>query len=551
MPLACYLANTAWQASNYFGWRRFRKASQNLAETQRDYLLQLLQRHRDTEYGQKYGFASIRSPRAFQERLPITDYSAYEVAVRKIRRGAENILTIDPVSRLEPTSGTTSGTRLIPYSSTLRDEFQRGISPWIYNLYDHYPSLKGGSAYWAVSPHQQSLSEVGDIIPIGFAEDAEYLGGVEKWLVQQIMAVPAQVGGILDMDTFRYTVLRFLLARGDLRLISVWNPSYLYLLLEPLRDWWPLLLADLRNGGISFPQPPPDSLAKMLSTLALPQKRRADELAALDVANGDGWCEQIWPELTLISCWGDAWAAQTLPVLQSLFPSVVIQPKGLLATEAFVTFPLISENQLLGHVLSPKSHFFEFEDLQGGELQLAHELEIGKNYAVIVTTGGGLYRYRLNDRVEVCGYYRQLPLLKFLGKVAGVSDLFGEKLGEDHLRRIIASAFKIYVIDESAFYFIAAEEREGGVGYTLFYSGDLNGQAYQLAEHVEAELGSNFHYRHCRNLGQLLSFRVHQVSARAEDNYLRYKANGAHLTTVKRRLLETGKPTADWIQILN
>ena len=49
----------------------------------------------------------------------------------------------------------------------------------------------------------------------------------------------------------------------------------------------------------------------------------------------------IWPRLALISCWTDAAAGQFLPQLRELFPTIEIQPKGLLATEAFVSFPLV------------------------------------------------------------------------------------------------------------------------------------------------------------------------------------------------------------------
>jgi len=47
---------------------------------------------------------------------------------------------------------------------------------------------------------------------------------------------------------------------------------------------------------------------------------------------------------------------------------------------------------------------------------LLHELEANHEYSALLTTGGGLYRYRLGDRVRVVGFARNTPLLEFLGK---------------------------------------------------------------------------------------------------------------------------------------
>ena len=59
----------------------------------------------------------------------------------------------------------------------------------------------------------------------------------------------------------------------------------------------------------------------------------------------------------MISCWADAAGAAPAAALASRFPSAVLQPKGLLATEGFVSLPLAAAG---GAVLSARSHFFEF-----------------------------------------------------------------------------------------------------------------------------------------------------------------------------------------------
>ena len=153
------------------------------------------------------------------------------------------------------------------------------------------------------------------------------------------------------------------------------------------------------------------------------------QAAAADVHRKPAWS----PRLLRVAFFG------FLPALRELFPGVEIQPKGLLATEGFVSFPL---GDRPGAALALRCHFFEFEELGGNaRCRLAHELDRGGRYRVVLTTAGGLYRYQLRDEVEVVGFLRQCPLLRFLGKGDATSDLVGEKLAEPHVRAVLDRLF--------------------------------------------------------------------------------------------------------------
>ena len=62
---------------------------------------------------------------------------------------------------------------------------------------------------------------------------------------------------------------------------------------------------------------------------------------------------------------------------------------------------------------------------------LAHELELNKQYEVVLTTSGGLYRYKLRDIIEVMGFDEGVPLFRFVGKAGYISDLF--EIGRAHV----------------------------------------------------------------------------------------------------------------------
>ena len=66
-----------------------------------------------------------------------------------------------------------------------------------------------------------------------------------KRLVDAVMAVPGDVRHIADVDAFRFATLCHLLRRRDLRLISVWHPSFLELLLDTTSERWHELTSEL------------------------------------------------------------------------------------------------------------------------------------------------------------------------------------------------------------------------------------------------------------------------------------------------------------------
>src|SRR5262249_7148496 len=110
------------------------------------------------------------------------------------------------------------------------------------------------------------------------------------------------------------------------------------------------------------------------------------------------------------------------------------QGKGLLATEAPLTLPLIEAK---GYVPMLTEVFFEFFDASGN-VRLLHELEPGREYEVIVTQQGGLYRYRIGDRVCATHLYKETMCMEFTGRSNRVCDLVGEKLNENFVRDCLA-----------------------------------------------------------------------------------------------------------------
>jgi len=527
--MKAYAANALWVAACWSEWRRFQRAAERVEETQTALLSHYLSSNKATVYGEQHHFSGITSPSQYQNQVPLTTYDDYVEHISRIGEGQGSLLTAEPVRMFELSSGSTAASKLIPYTDSLKAEFQRGIAPWIYDLYTHNPGLQRGPAYWSITPLMDGKRFTSAGIPIGFDSDSAYLGTFGKWLVDSVMAAPNAVKNISNIDSFRYVTLLYLLRQPDLRLISVWNPTFLSLLLAPLAEWWECLLRDIERGTVSLGD---------VDLRLTPKPKLARALRALSPTD----YESLWPHLGLISCWRDGASGPYARLLEEMFPHVRLQGKGLLATEAFVSVPIVGVPEG-GSVLSINSHFFEFID-EAGECLLAHQIEKGKTYSVVITTGGGFYRYQLHDILEVVGHWKQIPCIRFVGKEDHISDWFGEKLEERFVANTLEQMFAAYGISP-AFAILAPEDSVNGFHYALFI--ESNHFDHDLGKDLDDALRTNFHYDYCRKLGQLGAVQIVNVT-RGTERYLHAcQARGQKLGNIKPSVLQKNTGWKEWL----
>jgi hypothetical protein len=484
------MINTAWIAACSREHARFTAAVGRVAEAQTACLFDLLNGNVATRFGKKHGFARIRSVPEYQSQVPITGYDALAESIEAISNGEPGELTADRVKLFQPTSGSSAPTKLIPWTATLGREFRRGISPWLAALFRRKPALLGGTAYWSISP-PATADQTRGRLRVGFDHDAEYLGFLGKNLFPFVSAAPADLAHCRSMQGFKTKTLVALLADENLRLISIWSPTFLTTLLDDFIAQPGEILDALSRSGRSG------------------ARQRAEDLR--HILRGSGRqtpFEKVWPKLQVISCWTHGPSELYAENLRTLFPNTEIQGKGLVATEAFVSLPFHEDKD---PVLAVTSHFFEFQDTAGEKLYLAHELIAGRAYRVIVTTGGGLYRYPLGDLVRVTGFIQDAPCLRFIGRESNVSDLFGEKLQGTFVEGVIRRALAQQNINPRFFLFAPVAGAMPKPAYTLFLEANAVMDAVVLQRNLEEGLAENFHYKHCRRLGQLSGARIFQI----------------------------------------
>jgi hypothetical protein len=324
-----------------------------------------------------------------------------------------------------------------------------------------------------------------------------------------------------------------LLARSrDLRLISIWSPSFLSLLLDRLPEWGDRIVHDLERGTIGATNTLPEKLGRFHGD----PRRSRQVRSALRAGTMQERNAQLWPRLGLISCWKDANSAAPAARLAAQFPQSRMQGKGLISTEGFVSLPLARRDD---SALAIRSHFLEFLPAdRAGNVDperpcLAHELDPGARYSVVLTTGGGLYRYRLGDLIEVTGHFEGCPLIRFIGRHAYVSDWFGEKLSDAHVSHVLQDAFRTLAMVPS-FAMLACETDLSPARYVLYIdTPEQDPLLHRAAAIVDAGLCENFHYNYARQLGQLACVQPFRAAAAASVYMAAAVRNGQRAGNVK------------------
>jgi hypothetical protein len=129
-------------------------------------LRETLESNAGTEFGRTHRFESIGSFEGFRSRVPIRTYEEFRPWLDRVSEGQSAVLTREPAVAYEETGGSTSGHKLIPYTSSSLLAFRAAVLPWLADLADRRPAAFTGKAYVAISPVARKPRSIGGI-PVG------------------------------------------------------------------------------------------------------------------------------------------------------------------------------------------------------------------------------------------------------------------------------------------------------------------------------------------------------------------------------------------------
>jgi hypothetical protein len=418
----------------------------------------------------------------FTAKFPVTSYADYQDFFLDEKKSSRRKLP--EVVRFQPTSGSTSAVKWIPYTRRLLQDFDAALGPWLYDFYGRRPEVLRGPHYWSLSWLPQDLRDEGVRL-----DDTELFPFWKKILLRQTMAVTAPVDQAPSSEASLFATLAYLLARKDLSFVSVWSPTYWLNLMNLLQEHREDLASSLETGVWA-------RHARELRALTCPDDPDRGRLLreSLDP-------KALWPRLQIISSWDTSTSQGFAQEIERRWPHLKVVGKGLWATEACVTIPFRGD-----YVLALNSHFFEFQDLDTGLIYPSWDLSQGQLVSPLVTTSGGLLRYKMQDVLRVTGFQQKTPCFEFLGRADGV-DLVGEKTSGLRALEILKTLSPEH---DEAFLFAVQGDRSR---YLALVDEKSPETADSLSRDLERLLSESFHYRLARELGQLAEARVLVTSA--------------------------------------
>ena len=445
-----FVASTVIKTVGRAAARRFEIATRNTAETQLSKLLHITQANSQTEYGKEHSFASVASLEDWRSAAPVITYDDIADRVTRATRGESNVLTAEDPVMFARTSGTTGDAKYVPVTPTCqgRDHSDQ-MRTWFHHAAMNHPRIFSGKVLSLVSPAVEGHTPSG--VPFGSTSGHIYKN--MPALVRGTYLVPYNVFELDDYEA-KYNIIMRLGIGADVTFLATANPSSIVKMCEMANQHADALIKDLHDGTLSDHIAVPEALRAEL----LPRMRANPSLARrLEGARGRRagvlLPADYWPNLDLIGCWKGGTVGAYVDRFDGWFNpegnrAVPVRDWGYLSSEARGSIPLTDDGS--GGVLTVATNVYEFvevEDLESRpddrsawEYRGAHELEEGKEYYIFFTTTGGLYRYDINDVVEVVGHYNTAPVLVFRRKGRGMTSITGEKVSVNQVIEAVERA---------------------------------------------------------------------------------------------------------------
>lgn len=440
------VANSLLGMAGGIQYLALKKADRNPRKSSEKTLRSILKYAKDSVYGKEHDFSYILEAeddtelyRRYNEKVPVNDYEALRPYVERHKHGESDILFPGKPVLYATTSGTTSEPKWIPITKEyLSNIYGKMTKVWLFNFIKNRHKVFSGKI----------LSIVGKVIE-GYAPDGTVFGSVSgvtqrdcPGFVKALYSNPQCVYSIADYNA-RYYVLMRMGIEQDVTLIVTANPSTIVELQNNVNIFFDEYVEDIEKGTLSQKVQIAPEIRKELEACLKPNPKRAAELRALKAKYGRVLPKHYWPNIQLLTTWKCGNTKIYLDKFKDSFPeSMLFQEFGYFASEC--RFGLVLDDTL-NTVLFPHFHYYEFvaeEDMENPNPKYyqLHELQEGKRYCPFVTTFAGLYRYNMNDLLEIGPKFMNTPTVHMIQKVNGIVTITGEKL---HERQFISAVQKV------------------------------------------------------------------------------------------------------------
>ncbi|MDB4752618.1 GH3 auxin-responsive promoter family protein [Winogradskyella sp.] len=361
-------------------------------EVQNELLFSLLKFSKDTEYGKKYDFASIKTYKEFSERLPIINYETLQPLIERSRQGEQNIFWPRPIKWFAKSSGTTNAkSKFIPVSNESLEDC-------------HYAASKDLLCMYLNNNEDAQL----------FTGKSLRLGG-SKELYKENGTVFGDLSAIL-IDNMPFWAEFSSTPSSKVSLMSEWETKMTAIVEETI------------NENVTSLAGVPSWMLVLLNNV-------------LDKTGKDSLFD-VWPNLEVYFHGGVSFNPY-IEQYRAMLPSKKFKYYEIYnASEGFFA---IQDQNYTGDLLLMLDYgiFYEFIPMDSygtseQEVIPLSDVKLNTNYALLITTNAGLWRYRIGDTIRFVSL--KPHRIKVSGRTKHHINAFGEELiienAEDALKKV-------------------------------------------------------------------------------------------------------------------
>lgn len=389
-------------------------------------LKKIIARNKNCELGKKYNFKDIKTIEDYQKMVPLSTYEDYEPYVERIVNNKEkNVMFSGWNSRYCSSSGSVGKPKILPKG--IKDLWNMqciGFSCTVATASHYLKKVKGVK----MPPQMGPLVLILTGHPLA---DGKMCNGAAQIPLTYLKPITpffcTSPNSLLypeheELIDTSYLQLRFALENRKVSYIGSLVITLVTTMFDYLEENWEMLCDDIEKGIINPNIKITPELKKEYSKKFKPNPQRAAELRReFEKGFDTPIAPRIWPRLT----WAYGMIGSNLKVYveklrKSIGDDVPIHGMGFAAAEGF--FAMATELDAHDGVLLPHCLFFEFlpidDEEEGADENvkpvLIDALEVGKKYEIVVSNFSGLYRYRMEDVVQVTGMHNNTPKIEFL-----------------------------------------------------------------------------------------------------------------------------------------
>lgn len=409
----------------------FDQAAKNPKKTQANLLMGIIQNNASSSFGKAHGFSAIKTEVQYRNQIPIRDFEGHRLYIHNILSGKKRILTVDDPIRFNVTSGTINEPKYVPVTHRGLSQELNLIGQWYYRALRDHPRFLDYYRVAIVSPLNEGMTSFG--IPYGNASGMMF--NRIPHFIRRFYALPVCIFRIKDYEDRYFLIARCALGKKISFLLTP-NPSTFIRLADTMSKYAEEIIKAIFDGKAGRTLSEHPEIQQSLSRMLVSDPACARHLEEILRKTGALRPRDVWPELKLIACWLGGTVGMQARKLSVFYGDIPLRDLGYMASEAHITLPY-QDNTPSG-ILAIQTNYYEFipEEVHGAQnppVLSCCEVEKGKRYAILLTTANGLYRYDINDIVEVTGFYHQTPLIAFIRKGQDMTNITGEKMHANHI----------------------------------------------------------------------------------------------------------------------